>query len=425
MIKELYDIVTEIQNTTGTNDKKEILLRECSNEEFKKLLKYVFDPMYIYGIQDKKLNKYKNKVNNIIAFQNLFECLDYLLIHNTGKDEDVKLTQAYIESEDPKYHDFLTKIITKKLKIGINSKSINKVYPKLIRSFGVMLAKNYYNEQYKIEGKSFTLTEKIDGMRMLTRIDNNSKVTFFSRQGQLIEGLIEIEQEISQLPSGFYDGELVISDYTQFKERDVLQETLKIARSKGVKRGLDYKVFDYITTDEFMSGNFTTTYKKRREMNPLQHVKLEHVELLPALYQGVDQSVIPDLLHKLESEGKEGLMLNLNDGIYKTDRSSSILKIKSMNEFDEIVTGIFEGTGKYEGMLGGVNLLYKGKYELSCGSGFTDEQRKYYWDNPEEIIGRVITVQYFRESKNQNGTLSVSFPVFRCVRELGKEPSYY
>lgn len=427
MIKRLYDLVTTIKGTSGTNDKLSILLANKDDNEFKRLLKYVYDPMMIYGVQKKKLDKHAETVSNLVHFTDFFQVFEYLLLHNTGKDSDVKLVSDYINQQDDQYREFLTECFTKKLKLGINSNSINKIFPNLISSFGVMLAKKYEDESHKFKG-SFTLTEKIDGMRMIVIVDEGL-VKCFSRQGQLIEGLVELEPELQLLFDGVYDGELVIKNYEQLKERDVLQETLKISRSKGNKVGLDYKIFDRLSLEEFRYDEFEIPYWYRRDVLELDFNNmgevLEHIQLLPVLYQGSNQNVIPELLAQLEAEGKEGLMLNVNEAVYSTKRSSGILKIKSMNEFDERVTGVFEGTGKYKGMLGGVNLLYKGQYDLKCGSGFTDEQRTYYWNNPDELVGKIATIQYFRESKNQDGGLSVSFPVFRTVREDKNESSYY
>lgn len=115
-------------------------------------------------------------------------------------------------------------------------------------------------------------------------------------------------------------------------------------------------------------------------------------------------------------------MINL-DGYYTLTRSNQILKMKTFSSFDERVISVFEGEGRLKGMLGGINVEYKG-YPLSIGSGFTDEQRKLYWDNPELIIGKIVEIKYFRASKNKQGGLSVSFPVFQIVRTDKDEPSY-
>ena len=66
---------------------------------------------------------------------------------------------------------------------------------------------------------------------------------------------------------------------------------------------------------------------------------------------------------------------------------------------------------------------YKG-YAVSVGSGFNDSDREYFINNPNEIIGRVVEISFFEESSNQDGGISLRFPVFKCVREIGKEISY-
>ena len=58
---------------------------------------------------------------------------------------------------------------------------------------------------------------------------------------------------------------------------------------------------------------------------------------------------------------------------------------------------------------------YKGN-KLKVGSGFSDEQRNYYWNNPNEIIGKTVTIKYKEETKNKNGGESLQFPVWVTTR---------
>ena len=68
---------------------------------------------------------------------------------------------------------------------------------------------------------------------------------------------------------------------------------------------------------------------------------------------------------------------------------------------------------------------YKG-FEVKVGSGFTNQDRDYFWANQKELLGRVITVQYFEETTNKkDNSLSLRFPVYLELREPGKEVSYY
>lgn len=425
-MENILSIVKELQTDNSKLGKLAILKREINNEEFKQFIKYVLDPMYVYGIQDKKLKKYLGQTLNTISFQNLFEAFEYLLENNTGRDEDAKLIATFIDEasrEDDELKEFYVQAITKKLRMGIDS-TVNKAWGKgFLNKFEVMLAKDFYKESHKVEGKQFVLTEKLDGQRALFfNIDGQVKV--FSRSGQPITGLTEIEGEIKRLPIGVYDGELLIKNEHLYKDRDVLQETLKITRKDGEKTGVSFWIFDCLSNDEFQDGETKDKYHERRMwLDNTITSTFEHISSLPILYAGKDMTIIPQLLSKLEAEGKEGLMLNL-DKPYYCKRSDVLLKIKSMKTFDEICTGVFEGEGKYKGMLGGITINYKG-YPLRAGSGFNDEQRKLYFNNPELIVGSLVEVQYFRESQNAEGGLSVSFPIFKMIRTDKTEPSYY
>jgi DNA ligase-1 len=94
-----------------------------------------------------------------------------------------------------------------------------------------------------------------------------------------------------------------------------------------------------------------------------------------------------------------------------------------MQDVDLAITGFEEGSGRLKGTLGRINVEYKGN-TLGVGAGFSDEQRKWFWENKDNLIGRVISVQYFEETQNANGVPSLRFPVFKELREEGKEVSY-
>jgi len=67
-------------------------------------------------------------------------------------------------------------------------------------------------------------------------------------------------------------------------------------------------------------------------------------------------------------------------------------------------------------MLSKIIIEHKGN-DVGVGSGFTMEQRRDYHRNPKEIIGKTVTIQYFEESKNQDGGYSLRFPVLKHVYE--------
>ncbi len=411
-------------DTTKTG--KEALLREYEgNDEFKQYLKYILDPMHTYGLQDKKIKKFLGKnIGEGRGGANILKMFEYLTNNPTGTDKTANIVARYIDSfEDEEITKFLLESLTKKMKLGVTAKTVNKVYGKgFITNFEIMLAKKYEDEAHKVTG-GFYITEKFDGQRCVTiKKDNSAK--FFSRQGERILGLVDIEKSILQLPDGVYDGELLIKTHEELKDREVLQQTLKITRKDGEKHGVDFYIFDYLTLDEFEDGVSQFGYEYRR-------ILLEGLEygsnlvLAPVLYKGSDQEVIPPLLKAMEDKGREGLMLNIANAIYECKRTHSILKLKTMQTADLRVIGFEKGKplGKYENTLGTLIVDYKG-YPLGV-SGFSDAERDKVWANQDEYLGKIAEISYFRESQNDKGGLSVSFPQFKDWRFDKDEPSYY
>ena len=82
-----------------------------------------------------------------------------------------------------------------------------------------------------------------------------------------------------------------------------------------------------------------------------------------------------------------------------------------------------EGTGKYVNMLGALVVDFKGN-SVGIGTGFSDEDRKYIWDNRDKLLGRIVELRYFEVTKDKNGIESLRFPSYVCIREEGKEVSY-
>ena len=71
-------------------------------------------------------------------------------------------------------------------------------------------------------------------------------------------------------------------------------------------------------------------------------------------------------------------------------------------------------------MLRNVIIEHKGN-RVQVGSGFNQEQKRYYFENPNEIIGKTINVQYFEETTDQNGKNSLRFPVIKAIYENGRQ----
>ena len=109
---------------------------------------------------------------------------------------------------------------------------------------------------------------------------------------------------------------------------------------------------------------------------------------------------------------------------WKNKRHSGILKIKKFLNADCEIIGYEEGTGRLEGKLGAFVIDYKGN-KVNVGSGYTDDERIEFWENKDDYIGRILQVKFKEETKDKKtGLVSIQFPIYQCIREIGKEVSY-
>ena len=200
---EFKKFVDEVQQNNSRNYKLEVLKKYKENENIKRYLDFIYNPYKITGISEGKLYKEVSMV--VQGVTSMYELMDYLLAHNTGKDEDIAVIQQYKDTLDIDYYEIFDSVVTKSLSLGVDTLSINKCMGDLIPVFNVQLANKYFDKPEVVEGKSFALTTKIDGGRIIA-IKENGKVTFYTRQGQVYEGLVDLEQEmLENRPFDFMD----------------------------------------------------------------------------------------------------------------------------------------------------------------------------------------------------------------------------
>lgn len=95
------------------------------------------------------------------------------------------------------------------------------------------------------------------------------------------------------------------------------------------------------------------------------------------------------------AQGLEGLMVKRAQHIYKVGRSTDWMKLKPEDEVDCKVTGFEPGKGKYAGLIGSLLAVDEEGQQLSF-SGFTDQDRRLFTENIDELIGRIAEVRYMQ-----------------------------
>jgi DNA ligase-1 len=323
--------------------------------------------------------------------------------------------------ENSIYADLIFNMIDRNLKTRSTASMINKVKPGLIPTFDVALAKAFDEKtQKKVDWNDcWFVSRKLDGVRCLTVIDENGEPKFFSRQGKEFLTLDNLKTDIKALglKNMVLDGEVCIVD--ENGDEDFAGIIKEIKRKDHVIKTPFYWMFDMLTMEEFSSKKSKSVFAER--IANLQRISKES-KFIGVLDQWIcNDQVFSEMMAESKAGGWEGLMLRKNE-TYKGKRSTDILKVKQMFDDEYIVVDlendihrvIVDGAEVEELMLKNVIIEHKGN-QVRVGSGFSHEQRRHYFENPNEILGKQITVQYFEESQSKSGEYSLRFPVIKAV----------
>ncbi len=222
----------------------------------------------------------------------------------------------------------------------------------------------------------YWLSEKLDGMRGYW---NGTQL--LTRQGNLI---YSPEWFTQSWPDNAIDGELWI-------KRDHFQQTLSCVRKKLVDETcwqlVRFMIFDLPEHGGTFTERVTAMQRLTKKVNSpylsiVKQFKLSTIEQL-------DQT-----LDKIIKNNGEGLMLHRDNAYYHVGRTANIMKLKKHQDAEATVIAHIKGKGKYQRMLGALQVKTTEGIIFKIGSGFSDQERH---EPPE--IGSLITFKYNGKTK--------------------------
>lgn len=423
--EHLDGFVRDLRATSSTNDKVDIITDYVSGNGaganfIKNILLYTYHPTWQYFVTSDNLKKKSHLRGH--AYKSIFDLLDALKNREITGHDAIGAVNSFVDSH-PEHKELIHCIIDKDLKTRAGDKLINKAIPDFIPTFSVALAEKY--EPKIVDWKDgWYVSRKIDGARCIGVVDSKGETIFFSRTGKVFDTLSVVADGIRNLgiSNVVFDGELCLVDEDGNED---FQGVMKELRKKDhTIPNPSYKIFDMISHDEFYSQKGTKGKLFSHRYNNLREVMRENT--CPCL-SVLAQDKVKDDAHfeewvSLSNEyGWEGLMLRADEP-YKGKRSKDLLKYKSFSDDEYEVVDVEMGPFRYvkdgqeteETMLSCVTIKHKG-YDVRVGSGFSIEQRQDFHKHPKKILGKIITVQYFSESENQEGGISLRFPTFKIL----------
>jgi len=425
-LKVLQAFVDQMKANSSLNVKKTIINAYGKNHFIKNALVYALDPYKKYYVTSKTCKKNKDLCDMNKIHDDIFTLLNDLNDRVYTGHDAIAMVNAFI-LQHKEYEDLIFSIIDRNLEIRASESVINKVIPNLIPTFDVALANKFDPKRVDWNDVWFA-SRKLDGVRCITIVDYQGNVKSYSRVGNEFETLQVVKDAIKSLGvvGVVFDGEICLMDKDGNEDFQGIMKQIK--RKNHTIENPKYVMFDYLTLKEFDAKESVKTLAERIMRFSKLDTMISDQDSLSVLEQVVvsDDDHFAKLKADAEKAGHEGVMLRKNVG-YEGKRSQNLLKVKKFFDAEYKVERvdfedhrvIREGKEVVIPMMAQAYINHKG-YEVAVGSGWNQEQRIKYNANPDLIIGKEITVQYFEETKNQQGELSLRFPTVKHVFENGR-----
>jgi len=265
------------------------------------------------------------------------------------------------------------------------------------------------------------VSPKLDGIRAIRRPDG-----LFSQRGLLIPNRHVQAWARAHVPIGI-DGELILKCWTA-----PYREVSSAIMSRYGEPDFRLAAFDMV-----LDG---TPFKERirRVWDVVKNQ--QSPALLGVPHTMVNSAEELSALHEQHcAEGFEGSMVRDPDGPYKHGKSTPtegyLWKLKGFHDEEASVYGVEEEMenlndkdergkrtshkdGKFGlGTLGKILCRFVSDgTEFRCGSGFTDAERRIYFDDPLLIVGKLVTIKHQPPPGGRKPGEKPRFPVFKAVR---------
>ena len=428
-MQQELEILLEIERSTGegSQKKKQQLISQNLSPRLEYILSICFDPfvttkLHKLQYEDRDCKENPNLYDEFFSLCEELKAAPAINDHLRSKAERlIESTGYHIELKK-----VLAKVLTKRMNIGIGAKLINKAVGKeLIPDPSLMLAE----DDHKVLDKwgSIVCEEKYDGVRVICVVENRNP-KFYTRAFNELDSkfLSRIANQILDLSQGidgvFFDGELTDLDRKSVSGK--VTQMMKGSPKESIGDDLLFNIFDVEPTKTIKDGKGTSGYTERRALLEqfFKNKSFENIKIAQKWEAKTKDELMP-IYEQIVANGGEGVIMKDPSHVYECKRSKSWIKFKEVQDCDLVVTGWYPGEGKREGFIGGfICKDSSGEYQVKVGSGFTEQDLIELSKDPNDIIGKIVAIQYNVPIEDKNGNKSLFLPRFIEVRNDKTEP---
>ena len=411
----LKDILNELNESNSSNYKLDILKKYKDNSELKKLLELTYNRnKYNFNVSKNCIIKDNPSILESNGSKTVDELLSALEILGEGTirgNEAHQFVCNHLKCLDNDNKEIFLNVLGRDLKIGLNVKSINKVFKNLIPKPNYMRCAVLSEKTLKKINFPAFIQLKMDGTYREIHVADG-QVTGKTRSGEEYFNPV-LFKEMENFPNGYYTGELTIDGESRFTGNGLIN-SLNPPYEK-----ITFTVWDYLTDDDYLEKSKTPYYSRFESLSDIiEKHNSNRVKLVPNHeVNSIDEALkyVSDWME----QGLEGGVLKDKNNVFKNGTSGTQLKIKLKVDAEMRITGFTDGTigTKREGKIGAIQFSNdEGTIKGQC-SGFSDEELDLFTKNKDNLIGKIISVEFNDIVKSENNDYyALSHPRFIEIR---------
>ena len=420
-IREIHQIMLALESEPSKLSKLDILNEHRNNALLKELIFLACSPRHNFYI--KQLPNFGSSITTQLHYD--MSLIDVIKLFKTDVtsvglrgNASYNALLEYMPSMPPEMLDIFQRVILKNLRIGATTKTFNKIWgDDFIPEVPCIKAReNSVKNLANISYPAYSQT-KYDGTRLIAQWSAKlGKMVLQTRNGSLFYDIDAVHEDASSLMSNsilndgfghasFIDGELVFADATTGVLLNRKQSNGLASKSiKGTLTASDKQKYDpiYLAWDLVNSDNPTRPYCNRLD------ALASYVDVYPSIQIAETTEVFSldeanALFEAARANGEEGTILKNKKAPWENTRSKHLVKFKEFNEIDLRIIDINSGGQgtKNANTLGSIvcatddgMIKTSVTFLVSDVSGFSEEDRIAYWEDPDLVLGKIVTVKY-------------------------------